>query len=248
MKLRSLAAQLLRKMGYDTFRTHEKLYIIRGNDTAFKVVRRLKLMKHHNINLVFDVGASVGGWALGVKRRGYKGRTVSFEPLSSAFCQLEKHARKDPLWEVANIGLGHENTKTQINISGYSDASSLLEIVPSYVEFAPVVAYTGAEKITVRTLDSIFHNYYRNGERVYLKIDAQGFEKNILEGACESLKDIIGVQLEMSLVQLYQGETLFPEMLEYMSENGFTLMGLETGLINQETGQLMQVDGIFYRV
>ena len=53
--------------------------------------------------------------------------------------------------------------------------------------------------------------------------------------------------MEMSLVQLYQGEDLFSDMLDYMTARGFTLMGIEPGLINQETGQLMQVDGLFYR-
>ena len=78
-----------------------------------------------------------------------------------------------------------------------------------------------------------------------LKIDVQGFEKKVLAGAEASLQKIKIIQLEMSLVPLYQNEWLFHEVLEYLTQKGFQLYSLENGFFNKETGQLLQADGIF---
>ena len=61
MKLRMIVRQLLRRVGYDVFYTHEKFYIIKCDDTAFPFVRRMKLLRQHHTNLILDVGASNGG-------------------------------------------------------------------------------------------------------------------------------------------------------------------------------------------
>ena len=84
--------------------------------------------------------------------------------------------------------------------------------------------YTGSEEIQIESLDSIFHEYHKPGEPTFLKIDAQGFEQTVPAGATQSLKDIAGIQLEASLVPFYQGETLFIEMVEYISRLGYQLM------------------------
>jgi hypothetical protein len=86
-----------------------------------------------------------------------------------------------------------------------------------------------------------------NLQNAYMKIDTQGFEKNVIEGAKESLKDIKGLQLELSMVELYQGETLVTDMINYIEDKGFTLYSLEPGFYDTKSGQLLQVDGIFYR-
>jgi hypothetical protein len=69
-----------------------------------------------------------------------------------------------------------------------------------------------------------------------LKIDVQGFEKNVLAGAEASLQKIKILQLEMSLVPLYQNEWLFNEVLEYFAQKGFQLYSLENGFLTRKPG------------
>lgn len=78
-----------------------------------------------------------------------------------------------------------------------------------------------------------------------MKIDTQGFEKNIIDGANESLKHFKIIQLEMSIVPLYENEMLYIEMINYLDKRGFQLFSLENGFSDRTTGQLLQVDGIF---
>ena len=84
-------------------------------------------------------------------------------------------------------------------------------------------------------------------EHIYLKIDTQGFESRVICGAERSLLAIDTVQMELSLVPLYAGEQLFPEMSLLMAEKGYRLVGVETGFSDPDSGELLQVDGIFHR-
>ena len=178
---------------------------------------------------------------------GYKGRIVSFEPLSSAYKVLVKRAKGDPLWETRNIALGNHDGKIEMNISGNSVSSSILDMLPMHVQSVPQSAYIDKEEVIIRKIDSILDDYYRPGEKLYLKIDTQGYEKNVIEGAEKALDIISGIEMEVSLVPLYKGEILLAEMISFMSGKGYTLISVKPGFFNRQTGRLFQVDCSFFR-
>jgi hypothetical protein len=105
----------------------------------------------------------------------------------------------------------------------------------------------GKEVVTVRTLDSLFDQLCSNDDKILLKIDTQGYEKHVLEGADRALRSIQTLQIEMSIVPLYRDEMLFPQMVDWLAQKGFQLVALEPGFSNACTGQLLQVDGMFHR-
>ena len=76
----------------------------------------------------------------------------------------------------------------------------------------------------------------------------QGYEQQVLEGATGILPQVKGIQLEMSLVPLYQGELLFREMLDYMNNLGYSLHWLKPTITDPNTGQMLQLDGIFFKL
>jgi hypothetical protein len=78
-----------------------------------------------------------------------------------------------------------------------------------------------------------------------LKIDTQGYEKEVLIGAKNSLKDIFLLQLEMSLVPLYKNELLFLEFIDFLGREGFRLYSFEQGFSDPVNGRMLQLDGIF---
>jgi len=206
----------------------------------------MNLLDYHKIDLVLDVGAAIGLYGENLRKRGYQGRIVSFEPMSISFATLAKRALHDKNWDVENFGLGDEDGKKIINIATNSDSSSILSMLPKHIQAAPSIKYIGQEEITIRCLDSIFEDY-SNSSRTMLKLDVQGFEKHVLKGAEKSLPKITGLQLEMSLQPLYQSEKLFYEMLPFILNQGFKLMSLKPGFYDPTSGQLLQLDGIFYR-
>ncbi len=208
---------------------------------------RINLLKHFNIDTILDVGANTGQYAYYTRKLGYKNNIISFEPLSSAFSILEKFAKKDSRWQVENAALGDFDGQIEINISLNSQSSSILDMMPEHVKSAPDSVYEGKEQVNIYKLDSIINNYPVDLEKTFLKIDVQGFEQKVLEGAEKALKSIRGLQLELSMIELYKGETLITEMLNIVSDLGFNIYSLEPGFYDKISGQLLQVDGIFYR-
>jgi FkbM family methyltransferase len=166
----------------------------------------------------------------------------------SAYSIIEKKSRKNKKWSTVNAALGNFDGESFINVSENSVSSSLLNMLPKHLNSAPDSKYISKEKIVVIKLDSIYDDYCLNNENVYLKIDTQGFEKQILDGALNSLKNIKGVQLELSIIPLYDVTVTYIEMITFLNELGFELYSIESGFSDMKTGQLLQIDAIFFRI
>ena len=93
----------------------------------------------------------------------------------------------------------------------------------------------------------MFESYRKNNEKVFLKIDTQGFEREVLGGLSKNLRNIFAVQLELSIVPLYDNQELYKYFFSFFEENGFILWSLIPGFGNPTTGQLLQFDAIFVR-
>ena len=207
--------------------------------------RRLKIISSCNIDILFDIGANTGQYSKKMRNLGFNKKIVSFEPLKDVFEILKRNASYDKNWIVNNYALGNENTIGIINVSEKSDCSSILNMLPSHIESASGLKYIAQQEITIKKLDSVFSSFASNSDKVMIKIDTQGFEKNVIDGALESLKRIMIIQIEMSIVPMYENEMLFIEMIQYLEKKNFQLYSLENGHFNRNTGQLLQVDGIF---
>ncbi len=230
---------IARKFGFD---------IIRYEPKSHPLARRKKILDTYNIDLVLDVGANTGQYGLQLREIGYKDRITSFEPLSSAYKLLRENANRDELWDVHNHALGDEDGITSINIAGNLYSSSLLDMLPNHIKSSPNSKYVGTEDIRIQRLDSIFTSVVKHAKNVYMKIDTQGYEEHVLNGAKSSLQYIDTLQLEMSLIPLYTSELLFNEMYQNLFEKGYKLIAVEPGFTDNQTGQLLQFDGIFHRM
>jgi len=109
-------------------------------------------------------------------------------------------------------------------------------MLPSHLESAWDSQYIGKEEIVVRRLDSFFNDICTNNEKIYLKIDTQGYEKHVLDGAEKVLGHVDVLELEMSLIPLYKDGLLFHEMHDYLHEKGYVLVDIEPGFTDPSTG------------
>jgi FkbM family methyltransferase len=232
--------KLSRSLGIDL-----KRYNIQTSEAA----KMQRLLAYHNIDLVFDVGANIGQYAKLLRELGYSGRIVSFEPLSSAYSQLKAVSKKDPLWEIApQAAIGNQEGEITINIAGNSQSSSALPMLDAHLESAPESAYSGSETVKLSRLDTIAKDYIKSETKsIFLKIDVQGLEKQVIEGATAILPLVKGIKLELSLVPLYEGQVLFKEMIDIVEKLGYELYGIEPGFTAEKTGRMLQMDGIFFK-
>lgn len=207
----------------------------------------LAFLKRNDVNVCLDVGANTGQYAKLLRSSGFLGEIISFEPQSKAFIDLEKQMKKDKFWKGFNIGLGDINGVSVIYISKNSVSSSILNFEGNAsVNASPETIFIDKEKIVLKRIDTFIEEEKIFG-KIFLKIDAQGFESKILDGVGEYFDRIFALQLELSYVALYKGERLFDEMKDFIESKGFYLSSLQNGFTDPSDGKLLQLEGIFFR-
>jgi FkbM family methyltransferase len=207
------------------------------------------LLRHLEIDLVIDVGANDGGYARTLRQLGYDGRIISFEPLSEVFARLRAAAEDDTRWDVVRSAVGDDEGEIVIHVAGNDGASSsALPMLETHLAAAPSAAYVTDETVPLHRLDGLLADRVE-GHRCFLKLDVQGFERAVLDGAVGLLSSgrVLGVQAEMSLVPLYEGAMLWRETVDRMSDAGYELASLVPGFTDPTSGRLLQADGVFVR-
>lgn len=223
------------------------------NSFGFNLARYQKnslkeCLKLYLVDTIFDIGANKGDSVINFRYLGYKGKIISFEPIKKLFQNLDEKAKKSKNWEVENYALSDKIEQKSFNISGGDgSSSSFLEMDETLIAAAPDQKYIQQETVKCSTLSEMVKKHYPIGDRLFLKIDVQGFEKNVLEGGLDVLDRVIGIQIELSIKSQYKGELLYTEMIDYLSQKGFSLIRFENVWYHQVSKELYQVDAIFFR-
>jgi FkbM family methyltransferase len=208
--------------------------------------RRMMLMQNYGIDLVLDVGANRGQYGQRLRGLGYTGEIVSWEPMQKAFAELLKTSEGDDHWNCFAFGLGEADTTTRIHVSENSISSSVLPMLPSHSHHSPTSKVIGEEDIQLRRLDSVFDSNKLNAYKgIWLKLDVQGLEDKVIAGATAMLPSVAAIQVELSLIPLYTGQLTLIPMIELLSDAGFDPVAFEPGFEDKNTGEYLQVDGIF---
>ncbi len=230
-------------------RTLARLDIHAGRHRHTLAGTREALLKNGEIDLVIDVGAHAGEYGGGLRSCGYRGRIVSFEPVSTQFQQLRAAAAGDAAWECRNRAAGARQETASINVSGNEGfSSSLLEMEEAHRRAVADSGYARTETIEIAKLDDELADLSLPPGHAYLKVDTQGYEHEVLVGAANVLQACRAVELELSLVPLYEGQLLIGEMIEQMRSRGFVPTHLEPEFVDPQSGELLQVNGLFQPV
>lgn len=237
--MKEIIRSLARASGYD---------IRRFQPDSSDEARLRALLAHQAVDLVLDVGANAGQYGALLRKLGYAGRIVSFEPLSAPHAALSAAASGDAAWTVADrMAIGDRDGTIEINVSENSASSSILPMHGRHLAAAPQSQYVSVETVPIRTLASVAGAALADARRPFLKIDTQGYESQVLDGAAAVLPRIQGLQLELSLVPLYEGQALYREVIERLTAAGFELHAVLPGFSDNRTGRMMQMDGVFFR-
>jgi FkbM family methyltransferase len=180
-----------------------------------------KLLSVVGVNLVLDVGAHGGGYASFLRRNGYKGRVISFEPVASNYELLQQAALDDGLWETHNVALGSEDGEGQMNVTHSTLLSSFHQ--PSNSVMVKAAAIDHVERVVVRRLDSLLPEITDLGDQIFLKMDTQGWDLEVLHGASGVLGDVKAIQSEVSMIPIYDGMPNLQESLKCFRELGYSV-------------------------
>ncbi len=231
--------RLLNEAGIEAHRFHP---------ATSPLARLMAALRAFDVDLVIDIGANEGQFAKELRAGGFSGRIVSFEPLTAAHRRLLEESNGDLAWHVhPRCALGDRLGEVELNISGNSASSSILPMLTSHSRAAPESIYVGSELAPLMTLDSVASPYLDGAQAPFLKIDTQGYEWHVLDGALATLPTIRGIHMELSLVPLYEGQRLWRECIERLEAEGFVLWGLQPMFYDPATGRTLQWDGLFFR-
>lgn len=232
--------RIINRAGFDLHRLHP------GLNPAFQLFQTLN---QFDVDLVLDVGANAGQFTAELRSVGFDGTVVSFEPLSTAHAILTEAARGDSQWLVhSRCAIGDRAGTVEINVSGNSVSSSLLPMMDAHSAAAPDSAYVGSERVTMDTLDHAASQYLARSSAPFLKIDTQGFEWQVLDGARHTLSRLRGLICEVSLVPLYTEQHLWRDVIDRVVSEGFTLWSVQKGFVDPRNGRSLQLDVAFVRM
>lgn len=188
-----------------------------------------RFLKRLAVDCVFDVGANVGDFARELRVVGYEGLVVSIEPDPTAYRELAARANSDPKWITLEMALGSVASQEQFNIMARSDFSSFRK--PTSDE---TLSFDGMNRVvdTVSVKVATFAEVLNELERVhpirrpYLKMDTQGYDLEVFEGASGALGRVVGMQSEVSVKRIYAGIPDWYQSIKCYQSSGFELAGL----------------------
>jgi FkbM family methyltransferase len=207
-----------------------------------------RILSWLGIRTVVDVGAHVGEFA-GLLRTqvGFDGRIVSFEPDPDNYEAIAEKAATDPLWHVEQLALSDAPGHLPLFRFDRSNFNSLQPPAPTLAEWFAVEPQP-AQQVAVARLDDWLDGVPIRWEPpAFLKIDTQGHDWKVFEGMSRRLGDVAAVQLELSVLPLYEGGVTWTEVIRLLQDRGFWCAGLFPVTRDPGLLRVTEFDGVFTR-
>jgi len=180
------------------------------------------MLRDLEIGTVLDVGANTGQFAARLRAIGFTGRIISFEPVARNFAAMSGRMAGDPLWHGMHMALGDADGEAVINVE---PAMTVMTSLLTQIE-APSGMET--ETVAVRRLDGVLPDLMRgrDGQRILLKMDTQGYDLKCFSGAGGCLGQVEALFSELSVKPIYHGSPHYLESLAVYEAAGFVLVNL----------------------
>ena len=221
----------MRQLGYDIVRYPPR-------ETYGEHIR--ELVKTREIDLVLDVGAHYGEYGLFLRELGYAGRIISFEPVTANFDVITRCCAYDPEWQAYNLALGSEDADRPINVMSNSFLNSFL--APDEASRLDGNTVEHIDKVAVRRLDGLFDQMVDGvgAHNIFLKMDTQGWDLEVLRGAKACISRIGAIQSEIPLKTIYKGMPSFIDVITACNQLGLDITGMFP--VSRDTNNLAVVE------
>ncbi len=200
-----------------------------------------------DLDLLVDVGANIGQYVDEVRRCGWGGQVISYEPLAAPFETLQHKAGADERWDAERRAIGSTVGELSLNVSENSVFSSALPTLDRGRKIYDGMDVARVEKVEMAPLDSLLAPHLDAGRRVGVKVDVQGFERDVLLGATRTMEAAQFWEMELTPVELYESQMLMIDALERLSGAGLHLVATENIFGDPTTGRSLQFNGLFAR-
>jgi len=206
-----------------------------------------KVLKSHKISTVIDVGANVGQFAMNLRAGGFTGRIKSFEPIPFHAQKVAAHFAEDKNHEMYHCALGATPGTLELNVFKGSDLSSFLQpSIPSQKYFGSNVELMEKIRVPVCRLDQV-EGVAQAGDKILLKMDTQGYDLKVFEGATKLIPSVEAILVECSAIALYEDAPNFVETLSVFVAAGFVPSGFFPICRDEASLALVEFDCVLVR-
>jgi FkbM family methyltransferase len=189
----------------------------------------MRFIREQGVNCVIDVGAHWGEFGLKLRRLRYRGRIVSFEPLTAAFQKLAEAAAGDGAWVIRQEAVAESSGPVTINVTSDTACASVLAPSKFGTERAPhLLSIVGTESAPAIRLSSVWGECISGirEPRVLLKTDTQGLDLEVVRSAGERVYETAGILMEVTIAPLYEGAPHLFSVLPAIESLGFYLAAI----------------------
>jgi len=201
-----------------------------------------------DIDCVFDVGANIGQYAGMLRDIGYRGLIISFEPNPDAASKLREAAKKEKNWIIREVALDSQCRTVNFNVMKISTFSSLHEPDESgSAIFADMNSIERQVTVKTQTLSDLFPALQAEFGflRPFLKMDTQGHDLSVIQGAGNYRSRFAGLQSELTFTALYKDSPDACAALAYYRSIGCVLSSIAPSTGSQFP-DLYEVDCVMY--
>lgn len=199
-------------------------------------------------SVFIDVGANVGYYPIQLLKTGFTGKIIAIEPVRHVFKTLKKHADNGQKFTAINAGVSDTSGSMTLYVCGTGGGQSSYLPPTEYLEYNSKAKIEDTYETDIVTLSQIIEQHVPNADNIYIKIDVQGLEKKVIQGAKQHLSKVIGCKLEMAVNNSdYEDQPDMWEIIQYMKQQGFVLIHLEHTWRDHVSGtkEIIYMDGIF---
>lgn len=183
-----------------------------------------------NPKLILDVGANVGDVSLAALKTYPDCEVICFEPVGATFEVLKFNLfpYKNRV-QLFNLALSDSSGDSEINITSFHGANSILRQSPAHAKINPHVTEIGKEKISLICLDH-FAREQRWVTRTVdlLKIDVEGHEYEVIKGGKDFIEanvDVIIIEASLMRDESWEKQSIF-DLFSLLNEMGFRLINV----------------------
>jgi FkbM family methyltransferase len=202
----------------------------------------------YRVDTVLDVGANTGQYARELRRLGFRGDILSFEPVPEPFVRLERAAERDKRWSAHQLALGREEGTLEMNVVPGTCSSALPATDYGARRFRQL-GRAASLKVPVRRLDQVIAELLpdHSERRMYVKLDTQGFDLEVFAGTTGCRDQIVAMQSEMALVPIYEGMPRLPQALAAYEAAGFEVSAMVPVSYDHQALRALEYDCVLVR-
>jgi FkbM family methyltransferase len=237
---------LLARIGHSLLRWGWRLPSDQFLSRFYQKQRLLELLHRLQINCVVDVGANKGLYANSLRKLGYRGAILCFEPVAEDFAEIVRISSGDDTWRAFNCALGNDDTSADFNVIKSGNATFLSSLLESNLRLGDRIE---KRAVAVKRLDSVLGESGLDTTklRIFLKTDTQGYDLEVIKGCGSILPKVHGIQCEVSVIPLYEKMPHYTQALEFLERQGFSLVDLD--IVNRDrNGCVVEYDCVMIRV